>query len=175
MIILFILSATSQPLDRMDRMDRMGPEDQRFGWRGEFESILFFHWQPIPLNGAFFRGWHARTRASNVPRCPKSLPKQLAQTTEHTEHTEKPGLSVSSVSPNPDIYRPKPLISTAASARCKHGVAISQLFQQFVGRGDKPLKRLKHRPAPFHRAEATVSIRRRRRARNMWALKTPAA
>jgi hypothetical protein len=47
-------------------------------------------------------------------------------------------------------------INTAALARWPSARTIAQLFQQFLGCGVKPLKRLDARRALLHRAEAPV-------------------
>jgi hypothetical protein len=50
-------------------------------------------------------------------------------------------------------------INTAASARCKDVLSLGELFQQFVSRDEKPLKRLVGRSSRLHRAEAPVLMR----------------
>ena len=51
------------------------------------------------------------------------------------------------------------LINTAALARCKEVLALGELFQQFVSRDEKPLKRLVGRSSRLHRAKAPVLMR----------------
>src|SRR5437773_379015 len=55
--------------------------------------------------------------------------------------------------------RTEPLINTGASARWKGALRPSELFQQFVKRHGKPLKRLTTCSAFFHRAKAPVLMR----------------
>ena len=52
------------------------------------------------------------------------------------------------------------LINTAALARCKDALSLGELFQQFVARSKKPLKRLVGRCSRSHRAKAPVLMRR---------------
>ena len=51
------------------------------------------------------------------------------------------------------------LIDTAASARCKDALSLRELFEQFVSRDGKPLKRLLTWSSRRHRAEAPVLMR----------------
>jgi len=53
----------------------------------------------------------------------------------------------------------RPLINTAALARCPGAPNATELFQQFLSRCEKPLKRLSLPRVPFHRAKAPVSMR----------------
>jgi hypothetical protein len=51
------------------------------------------------------------------------------------------------------------LINTEALARCTDALWRGKLFQQFVTRSEKPLKRLADHCAPLHRAKAPVLMR----------------
>ena len=67
------------------------------------------------------------------------------------------------------------LISTAASARCSDARSLGQLFQQFVARGGKPLKRLLGVHALPDRAKAAVLMRRAGTSYGPFALAAPIA
>ena len=53
----------------------------------------------------------------------------------------------------------EPLINTAALARCTDGARMGELFQQFVAKDGKPLKRLVSWSSALHRAKAAVLMR----------------
>jgi len=59
------------------------------------------------------------------------------------------------------------LINTGALARCNDALRSQELFQQFVKRSGKPLKRLGPRSTWLHRAKAPVVMRLCRFAREM--------
>jgi len=52
-----------------------------------------------------------------------------------------------------------PVINTTTSGRCKDWLSTRKLFQQFVARDEKPLKRLEGHRAGLHRAKAAVLMR----------------
>jgi hypothetical protein len=52
-----------------------------------------------------------------------------------------------------------PVINTAALARCTDALGRRKLFQKFVTRGEKPLKRLANHRGPLHRAKAPVLMK----------------
>src|SRR5207249_9174051 len=53
----------------------------------------------------------------------------------------------------------KPLINTGSLARWKDAMRLGELFQQFVKRSGKPLKRLAAHGTSSHRAKAPVLMR----------------
>src|SRR5438552_17189598 len=55
--------------------------------------------------------------------------------------------------------QPRHLINTGALARWNDALRLKELFQQFVLRCEKPLKRLRPPSSALHRAEAPVLMR----------------